>query len=81
MDAISTYVITIFFREPSYELRVGAKAEPYSASYRIQAGSKEESERLALEAFRWQESNSHVSWGREVEKIESRLVTPEESQT
>jgi hypothetical protein len=79
MDAISTYIVTIFFREPSYELRAGAKSEPYSAAYRIQAGSKEESERLALEAFRSQERGSNVSWGRVVEKIESRLATPEES--
>lgn len=81
MDGLSTYIVTIFYREPSYELRAGIKEEPYSGSYRIQAGSQEESERLALEQFRRQENGSQVSWTRVVEKVESRLATPEENQS
>jgi hypothetical protein len=80
MDVGSTYIITVSFREPTYELRAGAKSEPYSAFYRIKARSKEEAERLAMEEFRRMEKNSRVSWTRVVEKIECRLATPEENQ-
>jgi len=72
----SIYIVTIYFREPTYEFKAGPKAEPYSTSYRIQAENKDEAERLALEAFRLQERSSHVSWIRDVEKVESRVVTP-----
>ncbi|HUK57078.1 MAG TPA: hypothetical protein VLY20_10515 [Nitrospiria bacterium] len=80
MATPSSYLITIFFREPDYELRVGAKPEPYSVSYRLQAASKEDAERLALDEFRRQASASHVSWTRVVEKVESRPVGPDENQ-
>jgi hypothetical protein len=70
MSSGTDYVVKITYREPTYELRSGAKENPFSASFRIRAESREAAERLALDEFRRQEQASFVSWSRVIEKIE-----------
>jgi hypothetical protein len=71
MSSKSEFLVTVTYREPSYELRAGAKPKPFVASFRISAETGEEAERLAVEEFQRQEQSSFVSWSRVIEKVES----------
>lgn len=67
------YLVRIVYREPTYELEVGPKREPYSFTYRVEAYGEEHARRLALEDFLWMERNSSVGWQRVISSVE---VTP-----
>lgn len=67
------YLVRIIYREPTYELEVGPKAEPYCFTYRVEAPGEEQARRLALEDFQWMERNSSVGWRRVISAVE---VTP-----
>jgi hypothetical protein len=56
------FLVRILYREPTYELEAGAKKDPYSWTYRIEADTEERSISLALEEFRAMERQSSVGW-------------------
>jgi hypothetical protein len=64
------YLVRIIYREPTYELEVGPKREPYSFTYRVEAYGEEQARKLALEDFRWMERNSGVGWQRVISSVE-----------
>jgi hypothetical protein len=64
------YTVTIVYREPMYEVYAGAKAEPYTVSYPIEAESEADAKEKALDWFKTLEANSHVGWHRVVERVD-----------
>lgn len=67
------FVVELRYREPSYEARHGARAEPYRFRYRIEAASPEAAVGRALQEFREISAISSVGWVRDVVGCE---VTP-----
>ena len=63
------YRVEILYREPTYELHAGPKAEPYRWTYRVQATNEEQAKSLAIEDFRMLERNSSVGWTRVVSEV------------
>lgn len=61
-----TLLVEIWYREPSYELRNGEKAEPYRWRFRVHASSEADAIRIALAEFRQIEAISSVGWARDV---------------
>jgi hypothetical protein len=59
-----TFLVRIFYREPTYELQSGPRPEPYSWTYRIHSESEEGAIQQALEEFRNMERQSSVGWVR-----------------
>ncbi|MGA9520401.1 MAG: hypothetical protein WBV82_02995 [Myxococcaceae bacterium] len=59
-----TYLVRVFYREPTYELQAGPRPEPYSWTYRIHADNEESAIQQALEEFRTMERQSSVGWVR-----------------
>jgi hypothetical protein len=70
---VSRYHVRIEFREPTYELRAGPKAEPYLFGYDVEAASESEAEQSALLEFRETARLSSVAWIRQVLQV---VVTP-----
>lgn len=58
------YHVRILYREPTYELEAGAKKDPYSWTYRIEADTEEAAIARALSDFREMERHSSVGWVR-----------------
>ncbi len=59
-----TYVVRVFYREPTYELQAGPRPEPFCWAYRIHAENEEGAIQQALEEFRRMERLSSVGWVR-----------------
>ncbi len=74
MNTETEYEVTIFYREPSYELRNGRKKDPYTGDYRVRTDTKEKAKELALKQFEEQGDAALVSWIRVVESIRVRKV-------
>jgi hypothetical protein len=66
LHQVETYLVTIEYREPTYELRAGAKPRPYGWTYEIVAADESAARESALEEFRWVTRASSVGWIREV---------------
>ena len=61
------YLVTIFYREPTYELEVGRKASPYRWRFDdIDVASEPEAVAEATRRFREIERLSGVGWQRDV---------------
>lgn len=71
LTAVTEYEVRIDYREPSYELRVGKKEDPYFWVYRVAAPSEDEAKRQALERFREFEAASGVGWVRVVLQVQA----------
>ncbi len=67
------FVVEIQYREPGYELRFGARAQPYRFRYRLEAASAELAAGLAMSEFRQITEISRVGWIRDVVQV---LVIP-----
>ena len=70
------FLVTVFYREPTYEQRVGDKAEPYRWTYRIAASTDRLAERAALAEFRRVASRSGSGWIRRVVRVDVRSDQP-----
>jgi hypothetical protein len=64
-----SFVVTIAFREPTFELHGGRRPTLYSGSFVVVAESEEDAVRLALAEFRRLEALSWVGWSRHVESL------------
>ena len=64
------YLVTIYYREPTYERYHGAKEKPYHWTYRVRAKGEKSARDGALMEFREMARLSNVGWGREVESVE-----------
>lgn len=60
------FIVEIHYREPGYELRYGARDQPFRFRYRIDASSEESARSYALEEFRRISEMSSVGWIRDV---------------
>jgi hypothetical protein len=65
-SATRCFVVELRYREPGYEARHGAKAEPYRFRYRIVAASEEAAVWQALAEFHEISALSGVGWTRDV---------------
>lgn len=65
-----TFVVEIRYREPTYEARHGARAEPYRFRYRVEASSKEGAIALAVRQFEDITALSSVGWSRDIVAID-----------
>lgn len=67
----SRFQVTIWYREPTYELVVGPKPEPYFCTYVVTALDSEHASRLAMREFDELARLSSVGWVRHVVRIEA----------
>jgi hypothetical protein len=66
MGDCRTFTVKIYYREPTYELRVGAKADPYSMQYEIRSHDQDEAILYAIAALNRSLPDSSVGWIRDV---------------
>ena len=64
-----TFLIRIFYREPTYARRAGAQDTSYRWTYKIMADSEEQAKWMATAEFRKMERLSSVGWSREIAEI------------
>jgi hypothetical protein len=69
-----TYRVTVYYREPTYELAHGKKEEPYSWTYLIAAASADLARAEAVRQFKEIARLSSVAWIRRVERIETERL-------
>ena len=65
-----TYRVRIHYREPTYELYVGAKNRSYRWTYKTRADSPQQAKSRALHEFFRMAQISGVSWSRQVVLVE-----------
>ena len=76
--ATRRFRIKLQYREPTYELTAGRKAEPYSGgSFEITASHAVEALQIALDRFESLQRLSNVGWVREVVRIEIEVLPAE----
>jgi hypothetical protein len=63
------YKVTVYYREPTYELATGPRAEPYSWTFEIEALSAEAARNEAMRQFDELARISSVGWVRRVERV------------
>lgn len=68
------YAVTVFYREPTFEQRVGRQGEPYQFTFELLAGSEQAAILAATERFWDMARLSSVSWVREILRVEARPV-------
>jgi hypothetical protein len=66
MGELRRFTVKVYYREPTYELRVGPKADPYSMQYEIPAHDQDEAIRRATAALNESLPESSVGWIRDV---------------
>lgn len=64
------YKITIYYREPLYELYHGRKAQPFVWTLRVMASDPQAAKDQAIEDFKAMERLSGVNWSREIVAVE-----------
>ena len=72
---LQRFRVRICYREPTCELRTGAKDEPYSTTYEVEAWTEELAARTALCRFHESADLSSVGWVHEVASVEVRRST------
>ncbi len=68
------FAVTVYYREPTYELVAGCKAEPYRWTYRVFAPDEANARELALREFEEMARLSSVAWVRRVVRIDTARV-------
>ena len=69
MDQPDSYVVTIPYREPSYELRHGGPPKnPYRATYTVQAANPDEAIDMAVRRFEQKALDSGAPGQREIQR-------------
>ena len=71
-----TYWVTVYYREPTYEMQAGAKPAPYRWTYTIVAAGPEQAQAEAGRQFDETSRLSNVGWIRRIMKIEAELAPP-----
>ncbi|MFW6197705.1 MAG: hypothetical protein ACOC5B_02460, partial [Myxococcota bacterium] len=66
------YVVTLVYREPTYEAARRRGPTSYRGSFRVEARSPHDAELEARRQFEAWARRSSVSWVREVERVEVR---------
>jgi hypothetical protein len=69
MGRETMFDVTVFYREPTYEQRAGAKAEPYAHPCEVQAADEAEAVRRATEMFNAEVQRSSIGWVREIVSV------------
>ena len=64
-----TFVVTIAYREPTFELHGGRGPTLYSGTFVVVAETEDDAVRVALGEFRRLEALSWVGWSRDVESL------------
>ncbi|MBI3179831.1 MAG: hypothetical protein HYZ27_09235 [Deltaproteobacteria bacterium] len=62
--------VSIAYREPTYELRAGKRAEPFCSTYEIMAASEAEAAATAVHEFNLTTCLSGVGWVRKIVGIQ-----------
>jgi hypothetical protein len=70
-DSSDAYRVTIYYREPTYELFSGKKADPYSWTFEVEAASAQTAELEALRQFDEMARSSSVGWVRRIVRVET----------
>ncbi|MBW2528250.1 MAG: hypothetical protein JRI23_29000 [Deltaproteobacteria bacterium] len=64
------YSVTIYYREPTFEKRLGREGEPYRFTFEIRARTEQGAVRAARRQF-WEMARlSSVGWVREILRVE-----------
>jgi hypothetical protein len=63
------FIVEVRYREPSYELQHGARAEPYRFRYRVHAQSEQAAIEFAISEFERVSALSWVGWTRSIVEI------------
>lgn len=66
---IATYKVTVYYKEPTYELATGSVREPYIWICSVLAVDAEDAQRLALREFDETARLSGVGWARHVVQV------------
>ena len=75
---MSSYIVVIPYREPTYELRRGGPPEkPYLGRFEIEATSEEEAIDKAIQRFEQTRRESSVGWVREFRLGDIRVRSAE----
>ena len=72
------YRVTVSYREPDYEARVGPRLNPYRWTYTIVADGEEQARLSALLEFRQMTMLSSVGWHRVVVGVDVAPALPVE---
>ena len=64
--------VTVYYREPSYELAAGYKSAPYAWTYEIDAADAAAAETEALRRFDEMARSSSVGWVRRIVRVDTR---------
>jgi hypothetical protein len=71
------YRVTIRYREPGFERRLGRSGEAYRWTYRIEALDPDSATRRAVEQFEDTARQSQVGWRRDIVAIDAELIDPD----
>jgi hypothetical protein len=69
VPSLSSYTVVVYYREPTYEVRHGDKAEPYQFTYEVMAVDEDDARAAALAQFRATADDSQVGWVRQVLQV------------
>lgn len=69
-QAATQFLVEICYREPSYEARNGARAEPFRFRYRVNAHSEAAARKFAIEEFEYISARSSVGWVRDIVAVD-----------
>jgi hypothetical protein len=64
-----TFIVTIAYREPTFELHIGRGPTLYSGTFVVVSENEDDAVALALSEFRRVEALSWVGWSRAVESL------------
>ena len=68
------YRVSISYREPSYEMRVGPKEKAFHWRYEVKASDEQSAIDSALEEFKQMARMSRSGWVREVTEVTAERV-------
>jgi len=77
MDENKKFKVLIMYREPTFELRIGPKASPFTCTYNIKAVDETAAIAGAIKEFRMTASQSSVGWVRNI--VSAEVIYAEES--
>ncbi len=66
-----SFRVTIYYREPTYELFNGRKADPYFWTFEVEASTTEHAELEARRQFEEMARTSSVGWVRRIVRVDT----------
>lgn len=73
-DLKKVFLVTIHYREPTYEKKMGRGPKSYKWTFSIKAQDEETAKSKAVAEFKQTTALSWVGWGREVIEVECKEV-------